>query len=186
MAEQELSEAAKHQSTVKLLEAAEKGLLDVAKDLIEEKPENINFQQEETGHTALHKASLSGQLEVVQTLLAAGADPNLDDADLNTCLHIAAATYASDETGDFAFEDVICALVDGGAISLRNRKKLLPEAGEDAATKVQSRLETAERKGKTEAAKRDKERRDRGMQAFGDAMSKFLDDRPCCLGNVAE
>lgn len=76
-------------------------------------------------------------------LLEAGADPNLDDAQLATCLHVACSTYANDETGDFCFEDMVPALVEGGALAFRDRNKELPNVGEDAATAVEKALEKA-------------------------------------------
>mmetsp|Transcript_16629 Transcript_16629/g.22924 ORF Transcript_16629/g.22924 Transcript_16629/m.22924 type:complete len:197 (+) Transcript_16629:155-745(+) len=180
----ELSTAASGSDAIKLLESSEKGLVDNVTKILGEKPELLNYQEEETGHTPLHKACLTGKLEVAQALLAAGAEPNLDDANNQTCLHFAAKAYAEDTTGDFCFEDIIVALVEGGAISLTDRSKKLPDVGEDAATKVQSMMDVAERKGKAESKEREQQRKDRGMDAFGDALNKHLTNASTCVGVV--
>eukprot|EP00854_Cymbomonas_tetramitiformis_P010494 gene10494-12412_t len=190
----ELSDEAKNQVKLRYLEAAEKGLLDIVIELLQDKPDGVigeefetkeawlNYQDPETGRTALHHACLTGKIDVAKALLEAGCDPNIDDADLNTCLHIAAKTYADDTTGDMAIEDIIGVLVDGGAMSFKNRDKKLPDAGEDAATLVQTKLEAAERSGKKEDSKRQADRKAKGMEAFGNAMVKHLTNASTCVG----
>mmetsp|Transcript_10920 Transcript_10920/g.12849 ORF Transcript_10920/g.12849 Transcript_10920/m.12849 type:complete len:211 (-) Transcript_10920:283-915(-) len=190
----ELSEEAKANSLSKYLEASEKGLVDIVVEVLDKKPETLvgdgskkipfdkDWQQEETGHSALHKAALNGKLDVVKVLLEAGCDPNLDDANLQTCLHIAAKVYAEDTTGDFCFEDTIVALVEGGAMSLSDRDNNLPDVGEDAGTKVQTMIEEAEKKGKKERSAREKLRKEKGMNAFGNAMAKHLDNTAAFIG----
>ena len=121
----EFSVAAQGTKKIKWLEACEYGVVDAVKELLEEDPELLNFQDNleadgfQTGHSGLHKACLRGKLEVVKYLLEKGADPNLDDALLKTCLHIAAATYKDDETGDFDFEGIVDMLPIRKRIGLR-------------------------------------------------------------------
>lgn len=87
----ELTESAKGTKWVRWLEASEKGMLDVVQEILSDKADKeelLNFQEEGTGHSALHKAAKRGQLEMAKLLLAEGADPNIDDAELKTCLHV--------------------------------------------------------------------------------------------------
>eukprot|EP00240_Pyramimonas_obovata_P014046 CAMPEP_0118934142 /NCGR_PEP_ID=MMETSP1169-20130426/13660_1 /TAXON_ID=36882 /ORGANISM="Pyramimonas obovata, Strain CCMP722" /LENGTH=201 /DNA_ID=CAMNT_0006877013 /DNA_START=80 /DNA_END=685 /DNA_ORIENTATION=+ len=182
----EFSAAALGTNKLKWLEACEYGVIDVVKELLEEDAELLNWQDniDETGHSGLHKACLKAKLEVVKYLLEKGADTNLDDALLKTSLHIAAAAYKDDETGDFDFEDTIVALVGAGAMAFQDRDKKLPDAGEDAASKVDASLSEAERKGRAENAQRMKERKDRGLDAFGAALQKHLTNASTCVGVV--
>ena len=60
----------------------------------------------------------------------------------------------------------------------------LPDAGEDAASKVDASLSEAERKGRAENAQKMKERKDRGMDAFGAALQKHLTNASTCVGVV--
>ena len=54
--------------------------------------EKINVNQtNEIGETILHKASFATNLELVQTLLSVGADPNAVDVSNSTPLHCAAS-----------------------------------------------------------------------------------------------
>ena len=105
----EFSAAAVGTKKLKWLEASEYGVIDAVEELLKEDVELLNWQDDinETGHTALHKACKNGKLEVVKFLLEKGADPNLDDAVLQTCLHIAAEAYKNDETGEFDFEGMV-------------------------------------------------------------------------------
>jgi ankyrin repeat protein len=43
---------------------------------------------DENGATALHLACVSGLIQNVQTLLKLGANPNAQDMEGNTCLHL--------------------------------------------------------------------------------------------------
>eukprot|EP00959_Pyramimonas_sp_CCMP1952_P178034 3721144-Pyramimonas_sp.AAC.1 len=64
------------------------------------------------------------------------------------------------------------------------RYRKIPDAGEDAASKVDASLSEAERKGRAENAERMKQRKDRGMDAFGKALQKHLTNASTCVGVV--
>ena len=105
-------------------------------------------------------ACKSANLEVVQALLAAGADPNLEDRTPRqaTPLHYAADAYAGDDTGDAKYEEVIKALIEAGAVGLVDRNQKLPDVGPDADFAVTEMLSKAEKAG-VQARKDQKQRR---------------------------
>jgi hypothetical protein len=122
--EHEFSVAAKGTRVIKFFEACEYGVVAAVEELVQDDGALYkDLQEDETGHSGLHKACLKGQLEVVKVLLAAGSSPNLDDALLQTCLHVAAKAYAEDETGDFCFEDTFVELVKAGALAFQDRDR---------------------------------------------------------------
>jgi hypothetical protein len=67
--EPELSAAALGSKHLRYLEASLKGLVDEVVKLLSDsefKEEFLNYQEEETGHSALHKAASAGKLEVAK------------------------------------------------------------------------------------------------------------------------
>jgi ankyrin repeat protein len=103
---------------VDLRKAEKNGKIELVKELLEarEARENAkygysdelepNYGKNEDGKTALHLAAAEGKVEVVNTLLAAGADKDIQDKKGNTPLHEAA------ENGHYG---VVKLLVAGGA-----------------------------------------------------------------------
>ena len=86
--------------------AASFGLIDTVKDIIQDTEVDLDAPGSRFGGTALHAAVLREHIEVMELLLAAGADPNQADWNLVSPLH-SAALYGS--------EKVIRVLLDHGA-----------------------------------------------------------------------
>ncbi|KIV95467.1 hypothetical protein PV10_03121 [Exophiala mesophila] len=86
--------------------AASFGLIDTVKDIIQDTEVDLDAPGSRFGGTALHAAVLREHIEVMELLLAAGANPNQADWNLVSPLH-SAALYGS--------EKVIRVLLDHGA-----------------------------------------------------------------------
>jgi ankyrin repeat protein len=72
----------------KLISAASKGQTEVVAKLLTKRGKKIG-KRDERGDTALHKAAAMGHVEVVQQLLAKGADVGVRNVDGFTPFHLA-------------------------------------------------------------------------------------------------
>ena len=147
----------------KVVRAIEGGDLDDLRDAVEGVPEDerpgvVNAEDSGTWHTPLHHCAKRNAVDAAKLLLELGANPNAEDIKGRTCLHVACDAYREDETGDIALEDMIVALVDGGALSLECVQGKLPDPGDDAAGIVQKYLDRAFEAG-AETRKNQKEAR---------------------------
>jgi len=75
-----------------LAESVQKGLIDSVSVLIAARAQLESTTEE--GKTALHYAGAVGNVDIVQTLINAGANPNARDAEQNTPLHTATGEIA--------------------------------------------------------------------------------------------
>ena len=73
-----------------LYRAARDDQLTIVKYLTKHYPENINYRRKANGYTALFESVRSASIELVETLLKHGADPEIPDDDGTTPLHMAA------------------------------------------------------------------------------------------------
>src|SRR5580704_5644017 len=71
-------------------DAAESGNLEKVKALIKENPSSASSKEDTWGKTPLHYAAMRGHKDVVELLLANGADVNAEDNFGETPLHCAA------------------------------------------------------------------------------------------------
>ena len=71
-----------------MIVAAQKSHVRAARRLLRLRPD-LNACTSRTGETALHKAAFEGNLEMVNLLLDAGADPSIEDHDGETALRYA-------------------------------------------------------------------------------------------------
>ena len=83
--------------------AAKNGNSDAVKALLESPKIKIN-SQDSGGYTALSYLTELAQVQLVQLLLDAGADPNIHDSEGNVCLHWAA--FSGDVSMVEAFIDL--------------------------------------------------------------------------------
>lgn len=86
-----------------IFNAAEQGLLDTVKTLIESNPQLINIS-DEGGYTPLHKAAYNNQVEVVEYLISKGADLNAVSSSGSTPMH-GAAFYGHPEAARVLIEN---------------------------------------------------------------------------------
>ena len=136
------------EDVAKLLRKVTAKELDDVIELLEEGVD-VNCQEVETWETPLHKAARVGAIEIAKVLIEKKADANAECIKGRTCLHVACETYDNDETGDFAFEDIVELLVkEGGALSIEDAEGKLPNPGEDCCTRVESAVERAFNDGK--------------------------------------
>jgi hypothetical protein len=157
-----------------VVRAIEGGDLDDLREAVENAPEDerpgvVNAEDSGTWHTPLHHCAKRNAVDAAKLLLELGANPNAEDIKGRTCLHVACDAYREDETGDIALEDMIVALVDGGALSLECIQGKLPDPGDDAAGIVQKSLDRAFEAG-AEARKDQKEARRAKRKAKMDAI----------------
>ncbi|KAJ9528680.1 hypothetical protein QJQ45_020575 [Haematococcus lacustris] len=115
------------------LEDVEAALAQGAQPNAADSSSRTDSQMRARPHAALHMASANGHLEIVQRLLAAGATPDLPNAEGSSALHWACLNGHS---------EVVRALLDRGAVpSLLNRANRTPvdealDRGHDAVMDV--------------------------------------------------
>ena len=131
-----------------------------------------------------------GEVACAKLLLELGANPNADDIKGRTCLHEACDAYAADDAGDLKREDVLVALVDGGAVSLECLRGKLPDPGGDAGALVSSGVQRAFAAGK-QARKDQKEVRKAKRKAkmdaiFSNAIHKVVANASACAITVMD
>ena len=147
----------------KVVRAIEGGDLDDLRDAVEgvprmSAPASSTLKIRARGTPPAHHCAKRNAVDAAKLLLELGANPNAEDIKGRTCLHVACDAYREDETGDIALEDMIVALVDGGALSLECVQGKLPDPGDDAAGIVQKYLDRAFEAG-AETRKNQKEAR---------------------------
>jgi len=99
---------------VDLPNAAAFGLVDLARDLLKADPSAVNAGG--VWGRPIHQASVWGRAEIVELLLANGADPNLKNCDGRTALAIASHQVATNgESTSIAIETIKKEIVAGCA-----------------------------------------------------------------------
>lgn len=78
-----------------IFKASELGYIEILEEEIKRTLRRVN-EQNDQGSTPLHLAAAHGQLEIVEKLLALGADPTIEDNEKNIPLHWAAKTGDKD------------------------------------------------------------------------------------------
>ncbi len=75
---------------------------------------DVNFVDDK-GATALHFATMGHFIKNVQALIKLGADPNAQDIEGNTCIHLALNTLFEDEDGFEKVKNIVKELIFSGA-----------------------------------------------------------------------
>ena len=76
---------------------------------------DVNFVDDK-GATALHFATISHLIKNVQALIKLGADPNAQDIEGNTCIHLALNTLFEDESAFEKVKNIVKELIFSGAM----------------------------------------------------------------------
>lgn len=92
-----------------------KGHAEVVKTLLGTKGIDVNTAPEDSGWTPLHVAIANLEFEIIELLLAAGADVNKADNDGNTPLHVAASIVLN--------ADIVEILLEAPGIEINKRNK---------------------------------------------------------------
>jgi|MDSW01.2.fsa_nt_gb hypothetical protein len=150
----------------------------------------LDAEDPETWLSPLHHCARLGEVACAKLLLELGANPNAEDIKGRTCLHEACDAYAADDAGDLKREDVLVALVDGGAVSLECLRGKLPDPGGDAGALVSSAVQRAFAAGK-QARKDQKEVRKAKRKAkmdaiFSNAIHKVVANASACAITVMD
>ncbi len=106
-------------NSLSLLEASEKGELNIVKSILQEGIENVNSREGRSGSTALMKAIKNCKIEVVEMLLHFSADVNLQDTSGTTALMKAIKINNKQARARSAIVNLILN-VDGVDLGLKN------------------------------------------------------------------
>jgi hypothetical protein len=87
---------------------------------------DINSQSEEEGITALHRASMNGQFEIVEYLIEQNADLHIIDKKGNTALHHAVLSLAKRKRYDLFLQLITLLLYHGGNPLVSNQENETP------------------------------------------------------------
>jgi ankyrin repeat protein len=137
--------------STKLIDAVERGDLDVVRTILDENKDLV-YQEDETGATALHYATFNGHRKIVQLLLDRGAAINRKDARFGATPAGWAIEYLRERGGFLAIEleDLAYAIELGDARWVARFLKRFPALRKESDAKGKPFLQLAQESGNRE------------------------------------